>query len=926
MIERVQKRDVFIMQRSLVTVSILAGTILVASASAYQAGKPWPPGLQAVSDESPVLSPADSMKTFFMPPGYHVELVASEPMVEEPILIDWDPDGRLWVIEQRGYMQDLPATNQREPIGRISVLEDTDNDGKMDKKTVFMDGLVLPRALKVLKDGVLIGEPPHLWLARDTNGDLKADTKELVVDTYGQELGNIEHNANSLTWALDNWMYTSEHNGYLRLKDGKFEYQPTLSRGQWGATQDDAGRIYRNTNEAALFVDLLPARYFMRNPNLVRTRGSYESLTSEEVNRVWPVRPTRGVNRGYQDGILRPDGRLVHFTSVCAPTVYRGDRLPKELSGNVFLAEPAGNLVSRVIVTDDGTGLRAKKAYESAEFLASTDERFRPVYLSSAPDGTLYIVDAYHGIIQDKGFITEYLRDQILARKLDRPSGHGRIYRVVHDSTRRDRKPALSKATAAQLVDTLSHPNGWWRDTAQRLLVERGDRSVAKVLAQKAATAPDWRTRVHALWTLDGLDAIDPPTVIHALADRSRDVRVSALQIADRWVGEANHPVQAAVLKLTQDADWAVRRQLAATLGGFPQGSPGEAAVVSMLERHGDDPLTVDAALSGLAGREGAVLQRMLATQAQTPQITAVITTLAATIFKGAQDKPVQDVLLAISDNARPSWQRQALLAGAEATLMGAALPGAAPARGNANAAAANSTAPGGRGGPGGARAFPDQPAAPAAAEGRGGGGRGRQAGGRGGGGGRGRGGAPPIALSREPSAFAALASGGSELAPRANALLGRLNWPGKPPVAGAAPAAAPLTAEEQRLYATGQTVFSSLCMACHGDDGRGKEKLGPSLVGSQLALANPDIPVRILLQGKEGPVGLMPPLGATLSDEQIAGALTYVRRQWGNDGSAVDPNTVKETRAATTTRTRPWTNEELLALVSGGRGAQPRQ
>ena len=138
---------------------------------AYQNPKPWPPGLQQVSDESPVLSPEDEMKTFFMPPGYHVELVASEPMIEEPILIDWDPDGRLWVIEERGYMQDLPATNEREPLGRISVLEDTNNDGKMDKKTVFMDGLVLPRALKVLDHGVLIGEPPHLWLARDTNGD-----------------------------------------------------------------------------------------------------------------------------------------------------------------------------------------------------------------------------------------------------------------------------------------------------------------------------------------------------------------------------------------------------------------------------------------------------------------------------------------------------------------------------------------------------------------------------------------------------------------------------------------------------------------------------------------------------------------------------------------------------------------------------------
>src|SRR6476620_4725594 len=426
----------------------------------------------------------------------------------------------MWVIEERGYMQDLPATGQRDPIGRISVLEDTNDDGKMDKKTVFMDGLVLPRAVKVLNNGVLIGEPPHLWLARDTNGDLKADTKELVVDTHGQELANIEHNANSLTWALDNWMYTSEHNGYLRLKDGKFDYQPTLSRGQWGATQDDAGRIYRNTNEAALFVDLLPARYFTRNPNLVRTRGLYESLQNDEVNTVWPVRPTRGVNRGYQDGVLRPDGRLAHFTSVCSPTVYRGDRLPAELYGNAFVAEPAANVVSRIIVSDDGTTLRARKAYDRGEVLASTDDRFRPVFLSNAPDGTLYIVDMYRGVIQQRAVITQYLRDYIIKNEREQPVSLGRIYRVVHDSTKRDTDSGLAKRSPAQIVAALSHPNGWWRDTAQQLLVERGDRTVVPALTKLALGAPEWRTRAAALWTLDGLDGIDTATTIKALEDQ----------------------------------------------------------------------------------------------------------------------------------------------------------------------------------------------------------------------------------------------------------------------------------------------------------------------------------------------------------------------------------------------------------------------
>ena len=138
------------------------------------------------------------MKTIVLPPGYRLELVASEPMIQEPVAIDWDANGRLWVIEMPGYMEDMPATTELQPTGRISVLEDTNDDGKMDKKTVFLDKLVLPRTLKVLERGALIAEPPNLWLARDTNGDLVADTKELVTKTYGQAEANVEHNENSL--------------------------------------------------------------------------------------------------------------------------------------------------------------------------------------------------------------------------------------------------------------------------------------------------------------------------------------------------------------------------------------------------------------------------------------------------------------------------------------------------------------------------------------------------------------------------------------------------------------------------------------------------------------------------------------------------------------------------------------------------------
>ncbi len=486
-------------------------------------------------------------------------------------------------------------------------------------------------------------------------------------------------------------------------------------------THDDAGRIYRNTNESSVHVDFVPTAYFMRNPNLLRTRGSYEALRDPEnaVNIVWPVRPTPGTNRAYQFGIRREDGTLNRFTAVCAPLIYRGDRLPAELYGNVFVADPAANLVGRIIVEDDGTTLRARKAYERGEFLASTDERFRPVYLSNAPDGTLYIVDMYRGVIQQRADITEYLRDHIIRHKLEQPNAHGRIYRVVHETTRRDTKRMLPNVPPAELVETLSHPNGWWRDTAQRLLVERGTTAVVPALAKLAEGAKDWRTRLHALWTLDGTDKLDPNLVAAALEDPSRDVRVSAIRLSERWLGQVGNPLQFAVLKRIDGADWAERKQLAASLGALPPGTR-ETAIASLLERYADDPITMDAALSGVRGTEAAVLEKLLqvrqkpdATNAQTPQREAAITMLAAMLIRGGQDLTIQSVLTSIADESRPAWQRSALLRGAEVAVLGATMPGTPAARrgGPAPAAAAPcATCPGGRAGPGGAYAFPQAP------------------------------------------------------------------------------------------------------------------------------------------------------------------------------------------------------------------------
>ncbi len=855
-------------QRWTITAGLLMA-LLVLSAVSIGTQAQWPPSVRKTPEKAPVLLADEEKQTLVLPPGYRVELVASEPLVIDPIAIDFDADGRLWVLEMPGFMSGPGGANTRDPINNVVVLEDTNGDGMMDKRTVFADKLVLPRALKVLDTGVLVGEPPNLWLMKDKDGDLVADDKTLVNNTYGRPTASIEHNANSLYWALDNVIYTSEHDWHLRLKNGAFEIQPTLSRGQWGASMDDAGRVYRNINDAPLFVDYVAARYFARNPNLARTRGLYDPLISREESVIWPIRPTRGVNRGYRYQFFRPDDTSVTIQGVGTPVIYRGDRLPRELLGDAFITDSTTNLVHRYKIVDDGTGrLRAQDAYAKGEILASWDERFRPVNMLGGPDGTLYIVDMYRGIVQEQIYWTDFLRDYITARDLEKPVHLGRIWRIVHESTKPERKPALSKAKPAELVQALSHPNGWWRDTAQRILVERGEKSVVPQLTELATGKAGWRAALHALWTLDGLDAIEPGTVRAALSDPSPEVRAAAVRLSERWIGEPNQPFVEAVLKLLDDPTWTVRRQVAATIGEFPASRRLDAAVAA-LARYPGDPVVVDVSISGLRGSEAEVLGRLVAGKVTAADADPVAM-LSAAVARSGEVTGVQRILAWIEETPGASWRRTALLQGLDLGLPGAA---------------------GGRGGRGGGRGA----LAPAR----------------------------PVVLPAEPTSLTRLAASAadSEDAAIAKKLAARLEWPGKPaPVVEVAP----LTPEEQKRFAAGAEIYKNLCVACHQPDGRGKEKLAPSLLESRYMSGDPTAPARILLAGKEGPVGLMPPLGGTLNDEQIASVLTYVRREWGNTGSPVDPEDVAETRGLTKNRTRPWTDAELQA-GRGGRGSGGR-
>ncbi len=790
---------------------------------------------------APVYSPEEEGTRFHAVDGYHLELVAAEPLVQDPIAIDFDADGRMYVVEMRGYMNNLQGTGEDRPTGRIVVLEDTNHDGRMDKTTVFMDSLVLPRAVKVLEHGVLVGAPPNLWLARDTTGDLRADTRELVRNDFGNPKGNPEHSANGLLWGIDNWIHSANYAGQLRLgADGHMIYRKAPEEGQWGISSDEYGRLYRNSNEDPLRADLISSHYAMRNPNLPTLAGVYQQLTPNVA--VWPAHKTPAVNRGYRAETMRADSTLAHYTSAGDPTAFVGDRLPAELRRSVFITESAGNLVGRLIVRDSANGMPvARTAYDHKEFITANDERFRPVSLATAPDGTLYVVDMYRGIIQHRVFITGYLEQKITERGLEQPVGLGRIWRVVHTSTVRDETPHLSAKSPAALVPYLAHPNGWWRMTAQRVIVERGDTTVAPALRQMLRTHADDRARLHALWTLDGLGRADRASIEGALADRSAPVRAGAIRIAEPLLAAGDGEVRAAVMHLVSDRDPAVRRQLAASAGELGTGVR-EGALRELIARNGDDPVVADLVVSALAGRELPFLERLMSPGTTDAAHAAPVTrALTRAVVTSRDSTSVQRVLALAGQPHRARWQRIALLEGAA-----------------------------------------------------------RPSGQRGG---------FVVALSAPPTGLIdALASRDSAVRGRAVKVAESLSWPGK---RDTRPVVRPFTAVERARYATGQQQYLTTCSACHQVGGTGLAGVAKPLMGSQWVLGRPERLIRILLHGKEGTM-LMPPIGAALSNDQLAAVLTYVRRSWGNSASAVDAATVQEVRGATGGRTRPWTEEEL--------------
>jgi mono/diheme cytochrome c family protein/glucose/arabinose dehydrogenase len=643
---------------------LLLPSTWAAAQSGDRAGEEQPPPPEHLrSPPAPPLKPEDALRSFRLHPGFRIEIVAAEPLVLDPVAMSIGADGRLWVVEMRGFMTDVDGSNEDAPIGSIAILDDTDGDGRMDKRTQFAGGLVMPRAVAPVANGALVAEPPNLWFYEDENRDGKADRRTLVAGDYGDR-SNPEHTANGLMWAMDNWIYNANHTVRFRFEAGSWRRESTIFRGQWGITQDDVGRLYYNTNSDPLRMDLMPAEYLRRNPNLVAPTGVNVQLARPSDTPVWPARITLGVNRGYRT--LRDDGTLPAVTAACGPVIYRGGAFPAEFSGNAFIAEPSANLVKRLIVTANGEPPVARNAHERTEFLASTDERFRPVNLYNGPDGALYVVDMYRGIIQHRIYLTTYLRNQIEERALDAPVGLGRIYRVVPEGAPRHARPGLARMSTARLVATLEHREAWWRDTAQRLLVERRDPRAIDGLRRLARGSRSSLARLHALWTLDGIDDVDWPTVQAALTDADVDVAVAAARLAERFL-HAERTLGA----LAARAGWGepkFLRQMALSLGNGAADRT-DAFLLRLATAHGGLPHMADAIVSSLQGRESAALAQL--TAVDNPEVAKVVAALAAAILQSKDAGRIDALLAPLDSDGTPDWLVNSILDGIERFIPG---------------------------------------------------------------------------------------------------------------------------------------------------------------------------------------------------------------------------------------------------------------
>ena len=584
--------------------------------------------------------PAEALKSFVVRDGFEMQLLAAEPLVTDPVAMEYDENGRAYVAEMRDYpytdkASDKPFVERTkdEPLGRIRLLEDTDGDGRFDKSTIFAEGLSWPTGLALWNGGVYVVATPDLWYLKDTDGDGKADERRKVLTGFRKF--NVQAVINNLKWGLDGKIYGagSSNGGQIRRGDAPdskpivmttadFRFDPrdeagsfeVLSGGaRFGNSFDDWGnRFICNIRNPIQHV-VLPRHYLARNPHWPARSALHDVAEAGDTIPVYrrsPPEPWRVMNarRLTNDAtIASPRSESVaagYMTSACGLTVYRGLAYPREFYGTIFLGEVAGNLIHHQVLQPKGVTFTSQRSVGRVsnvpgqelgkdghvenvphEFVASTDNWFRPVNFVNAPDGTLHVLDMYRETIEHPWSIPDDIKAQV---DLESGRDRGRIYRLAPVGFKPPKPPKLGNATIEELNALLRHPDSWWRETAHRLLLERQDPS-AVMLLRGDLLCPDRFPRpeqLHALQLLSSMRGLENSDLRSAL---SRVISTPGLREHAVLLAEPRLAAQPALLELVlknaQDDSARVRLQVAFTLGAVTRRSDGSAdeAVVAAL-------------------------------------------------------------------------------------------------------------------------------------------------------------------------------------------------------------------------------------------------------------------------------------------------------------------------------------------------------
>src|SRR5688572_13826627 len=654
--------------------------------------------------------PADALKTFRVRPGFHLELVAAEPNVIDPTAMCSDEDGRMFVIETRDYSE-----RREERPSRIRLLEDTDGDGTYEKSTIFLDNLPWATALARYDGGLLVGATPDILYAKDTTGDGVADEKKVLFTGFGptKERLNVQGLFNNFQWGLDNKIHgcsglvggmvtaTNHPNAKpLDVRGKGFVIDPRdwsmtteAGGGQYGLSFDHTGRLFTCSNSSHIETLMYDARYAARNPHVdlpnprvaIPVDGPAAEVYRISPEEPWRVIRTRWRIAGIVKGVVEGGGRSAgYFTGATGITIYRGNAYGPEYIGDAFIGDAGGNLVHHKRIrrdTKDPLELIAERPADEKkiEFVASTGNWFRPVDFANAPDGTLYIADMYRETIEHPWSIPPSIK-----QFLDLNSGNdrGRVYRIVPEKFQRPEPPRLDQANVAELVATLEHANGWHRETASRLLYERQDKTAVAKLIEVMDTSASELGRLHAMYALDGLGALEPFHVIASMTEKSPLVRTHAVALSERFIPDGKPPpLLWTSLKLrAQDESPDVRYQVAFTLGQVQHAERAKAVVTAVkpnltsrwmrgaaMSSLGNGAMDAFAALGDVEIPGGAEFARDLVRQvgasgnpsdaekmAQTvlqAKEPALRFSLAAALAEGATAGPV-------IDNVRPHWRK----------------------------------------------------------------------------------------------------------------------------------------------------------------------------------------------------------------------------------------------------------------------------